>query len=59
MTLGYRNNWHNPGIKKLMDKSAKAEERARDLQTQAEDAELRVKRIENELKKMEAEYGSQ
>ena len=40
-------------IKKLMDKSAKAEERERDLRTQAEDAELRAKRIENELKKME------
>jgi len=33
--------------------------RERDLQSQAEDAELRVKRIENELKKMEAKYGSQ
>lgn len=40
-------------IKKLMDQSAKAEERERDFQTQAEDAELRVRRIENELKKME------
>ena len=40
-------------IKKLMDQSAKAEEQERDLQTQAEDAELRVRRIENELKKME------
>ena len=40
-------------IKKLMDKSAKAGERERDLLSQAEDAELRVRRIENELKKME------
>ncbi len=40
-------------IKKLMDKSANAEERERDLRIQAEDAELRAKRIENELKKMD------
>ncbi len=39
-------------IKKLMDKSVKAEERERDLQIQAEEAERRAKRIENRLKKM-------